>query len=391
MKIVELPSFFTPYGGEFCLEQSRALAALGHDVTILANVQLSIKKSLKCYIFNDTTRKAEYIDGVRIIRNEMRGMPLAVHYNFRQWVKTVEKMFAEYVKKYGKPDIIHAHCAKWAGYAALLISKEYGIPYVVTEHLSSMIYRIEFGENPQGAWQLPLLKKAYKEAERVVLVSKELADDNAPLFGTDYKWLEISNLIDTDFFSYCKREPLTGRPFRFCCIALFIPRKGYDVLFKAFDSFASKHPNSELCIAGRNTDGNECQRLINLMSNSSKVKTFGEISKKDVRDLLYRCDSLVLATRNEAQGLVLLEAMSTGIPVIATDRVPMNVRIDGGCHIVPVDDVQSMNNAMEQIYLNSDIDGKALSDKISSMVSPTIIGKKLDHLFTKIVEGISPA
>ena len=42
MHILEIPSFFTPYGGEFCLEQAKALKALGHEVRILSNVQLGI-------------------------------------------------------------------------------------------------------------------------------------------------------------------------------------------------------------------------------------------------------------------------------------------------------------------------------------------------------------
>ena len=49
MHIVEIPSFFPPYGGEFCLEQSKALRSLGHEVRIISNVQLSVKKSPKDY------------------------------------------------------------------------------------------------------------------------------------------------------------------------------------------------------------------------------------------------------------------------------------------------------------------------------------------------------
>ena len=41
MHILEIPSFFTPYGGEFCLDQAKALKAVGHEVRILSNVQLA--------------------------------------------------------------------------------------------------------------------------------------------------------------------------------------------------------------------------------------------------------------------------------------------------------------------------------------------------------------
>ena len=75
-----------------------------------------------------------------------------------RWVCIVESMFDDYIKKYGKPDILHAHCAKWAGYVAMQLSKAYGVPYVITEHLPLMILKDEFGNPPSTAWQIPLLK-----------------------------------------------------------------------------------------------------------------------------------------------------------------------------------------------------------------------------------------
>ena len=50
MHILELPSFFTPYGGEFCLDQAKVLQEHGHIVRILSLVQISLTKSVKEYI-----------------------------------------------------------------------------------------------------------------------------------------------------------------------------------------------------------------------------------------------------------------------------------------------------------------------------------------------------
>ena len=51
MHILEIPSFFSPYGGEFCLDQARALKAVGHEVRILSNVQLGITTGLRDFLF----------------------------------------------------------------------------------------------------------------------------------------------------------------------------------------------------------------------------------------------------------------------------------------------------------------------------------------------------
>ena len=161
MHIVEIPSFFPPYGGEFCLEQSKALRSLGHEVRIISNVQLSVKKSPKDYFTFPYRRRFTEMQGVPVYQSYMRGLPLMIRPNVHRWVKIVRQMFKEYEKQYGRPDILHAHCAKWAGYAAMLIGKEEGIPYVVTEHLSLMALKEEFGEDTANAWQIPLLRTVY--------------------------------------------------------------------------------------------------------------------------------------------------------------------------------------------------------------------------------------
>ena len=138
MHILEIPSFFTPYGGEFCLEQARALKALGHEVRILSNVQLGFTVGGKDYMVLPFTRFEHERGGITIYQSYQRGLPRMARHNAKRWIDIVLSMFDEYVWKYGKPDILHAHCARWAGYAAMKISKQYGVPYVITEHLSKL-------------------------------------------------------------------------------------------------------------------------------------------------------------------------------------------------------------------------------------------------------------
>ncbi len=390
MKIVEIPSFFPPYGGEFCLEQSKALAALGHDVSIIANVQLSIRRGLYKFLFTPYNRRNMVVDGIPVYRSDMRGMPRNVKFNVEHWINIVKNMFREQVMQNGKPDIIHAHCAKWAGYVASLIAKEYNIPFVITEHLSSMVFKDEFGDDLTHVWQIPLLKKAYKTADMVIPVADELVDDLEKYFGRDYRWKSISNTIDVDFFHYQPRKPLHGRNFSFCCLANYIPLKGYDILFQAFNDLVKINPFAELHIAGRGTDSPDCQSAVSSLPCSSKIKIHGELGKNDVRDVLYDSDCLVLPSRSEAQPLVLLEAMCTGIPVISTECAPKSLRIEGGCTIVPIDDACKMTSAMGNVIAamadhSTTFDGKLLSSKVAALASPESFGNKLTALFEDII------
>ena len=299
-----------------------------------------------------------------------------IHHNMMRWVTIVESMFRDYVRRYGKPDIIHAHCAKWAGYAAMKICQKHHIPYVITDHLPKMMLTEEFGEDAEKAWQVPLLREAYEAADMVVPVSEELVEDISCFFGTDYRWQFISNTINTDFFHYQPRPTSEVRPFRFCCVADYSYRKGYDVLLPAFQTVRMQHPDAELHIAGKDTDKDAFRDHL-----SSGVKVYGQLDRTGVRQLLYECDALVLASRSEVQPLVLLEAMSTGIPVIATECIPHCLRIEGGCRIVPVDDAEALASAMKQVMEMKDFDGRQLSEQVRTLASPQVVGMRLQTIF----------
>ena len=385
MHILEIPSFFPPYGGLFCLDQAKALRALGHEVRIVSNVQLGISVGGKDYLALPYNRQWTEMDGISVYQSYQRGIPKVIRYNVNRWVAIVCSLFRDYVARYGKPDILHAHCAKWAGYAAMLIGKEYGIPYVITEHLPLMLLEGEFGPAPSMAWQIPLLKQAYNEAGMVLPVSEELVDDVACYFGKDYRWQYLSNTIDTDFFHYQKREPLHGRPYRFCCLADYYYRKGYDVLFEAYKLLQQKPVETELYIAGLYTDGSKCQTEIERMG-LKHVYSYGRIEKEAVRGLLYKCDALVLPSRSEVQPLALLEAMSTGIPVVSTEWVPRCQRLSG-CSIVPIGDAESLARAMLQVVEQPATDGKLYAEQVVRLASPAVVGRQLEAIFQSLVSS----
>ena len=385
MHILEIPSFFPPYGGWFCLDQAKALKALGHEVRILSNVQLGASVGLRDFLKLPYGRFEHEMSGITIYQSYQRGLPKAIRYNVDRWVSIVQSMFKDYIARYGCPQLLHAHCAKWAGYAAMLISKAHGIPYVITEHLPLMLLEDEFGKAPSNAWQISLLKSAYKNASIVLPVSEELVDDTACYYGKDYRWQYVSNTIDTGFFHYQRREPKEGRAFRFCCLADYYYRKGYDVLFEAMRQLQQSGVSIELHIAGLFTDSRACRTAIENLGLKD-VTCYGRLDKKGVRDLLYRADALVLASRSEVQPLVLLEAMSTGIPVVSTECVPRCQRLSG-CTIVPIGDAEALSQAMLQVADRTESDRKQYSEQVSQLASPDIVGRQLEAIFNEIVKS----
>lgn len=377
MHILVISSFLPPYGGYFCVEQAKALRSLGHEVRILLAQQLGLTVYPKMYFSAPFDRWWENDDNVEIYRTNFRGIPKVVKPNMQRYCNLISEMYDEYVIKYGHPDILHAHAAKWTGVAARKISIRTGIPYIITEHISRGAYEREFGEGWQKhQWVKAVLRDAYRSASCVVPVARELVASTSDFFGKDYRWTEISNLIDVDFFSYKERQPLEGRPFRFCCLAIangkWFYYKGYDVLLAAFNGMT----DAELHIAGRATNGETMRKAVDGIEN---VFIHGDLTKSQVRDLLYTCDALVLASRGEVQPLVVLEAMSTGIPVVATDVIPQSERIPGACLIVPAGNASALCEAMQ--HVKTIPSSEDISMKVREIASATIVAKRLEALF----------
>ena len=69
MHILEIPSFFLPYGGLFCLDQAKALKALGHEVRILSNVQLGMTIGWKDYLTLPWHRYEHEMDGIMVYQS----------------------------------------------------------------------------------------------------------------------------------------------------------------------------------------------------------------------------------------------------------------------------------------------------------------------------------
>lgn len=373
MHILEIPSFFPPHGGLFCLEQAKALQGLGHEVRILACTGLGLSVDKSYYFRAPWGSWKTEMEGIEVYAHFQRDLPKFVYFNTIHWLNTVYNMYKEYERLNGKPDVLHAHCCKFAGIAAMKISEYAGIPYYITEHLPSELYVKDFGVGwTRHQWLNELMRKAFRNAAYVIPVSEELVDDIAPFFGRDYRYRVISNMIDCDFFSFRMRQPLNHRPFRFCCFAVAdVHRKGYDILAEAWCGIA----DAELHIAGSGTDSREFRSMF-----SPDVHCYGHLSKESVRDLLYQSDALVLPSRSESQGLVVLEALSTGIPVVATEAVPKSVRFDPGCLIASVADVESLRRQMEAVRSISP--SSHFSASVRQLASPYDVARKIESLFS---------
>lgn len=239
------------------------------------------------------------------------------------------------------PDVIHQHQATWS-LPAVGAARESGVPLVVTLHGGDAYLRL--GRGLGAAWNARNRRAAFEGATRLLAVSRYLADV-ALGAGADPARLSVHYQgVDTDWWTpapahypapaHCPaptRNPVPAEPGHGLVdaslpadadtpVVLFVGAlstlKGVDDLVEASAALATRRPH-RLVLVG---DGPLAPAL--RASTPTHVRLTGPLPRERVREWMRRARVLALPTkptqgRQEAAGLVLLEAQACGVPVVA--------------------------------------------------------------------------
>lgn len=207
------------------------------------------------------------------------------------------------------PDVIHVHNGESAE-LALWSYEKYGIPYVVTEHSSSLWSEFEKSSNKK-------LTFLYSHSKANIAVSRKFARHLSSRFGCDFKY--IPNSVDTKFF-HCSRRGNNKKILRLISVGNLTKNKNHRLAILGVSNLIANGLPVEYTIIG---SGPELGSLIKLVDDLGlrKVVTFlGSKSRADIKTLLCASDRFLLPSISETFGVVLIEAMSSGLPVIAMEN-----------------------------------------------------------------------
>lgn len=138
----------------------------------------------------------------------------------------------------------------------------------------------------------------------------------------------------------------------FICIANIRYVKGLDILLESFSIFLKNNPNYKLSIVGKIYFDDYYQQLtkkINNLKISNFVNFTNSISHNEVSDLLNLSKCLILSSHSEGFPKVIIESISTGTPIIASDVGNISSISDGCGLIVKKKDILGFSNAMHKI------------------------------------------
>ena len=280
-------------------------------------------------------------------------------------------------------NVVYAHWLWTGGAAGLMLRDYFGWPVVAIARGSEMHY-----------WQtihphcLPYVKRVIYEADTVVAnceglrhQAEKLAPDCAGRIEVVYNGCNAEKFRPAkDKLAVRRRLGLDARSRLLLFCGSIIERKGINELAEAWNSFASVHREWQLIAVGRIVD----RRLAKLLKQASngRVHLAGPVSHERVRMFMQAADAYIQPSRFEGLANATMEAMATGLPVIATDTNGQRELICNGVNgwLVPPGDAAALTASLEAMVEDSERAqqfGLAARRTIESKFDPVHEAKRL--------------
>ena len=325
-----------------------------------------VEEGHEVYVITYPHKEIKDIDGIHVIGTKGLNIPGVRGLMFKKNAKKA----LENLLETEDIDIIHGHYLFPAGAAAVEVGKKHGIKTYVTAHGSDMF---ELYKNQQ--LMRSTIKNVLKDADGVFAVSNALRHEiiATGVVGIADKTKLSWNSVDIDKFSmksndsFKKEFGLEDKP-----IVLFvgnlIKRKNVDSLLEA-----KKIANSDyyLVIVG---DGPLFKKLNKKVDEENIHDVIFTGSRDDVENIIPSCDVLILPSFSESFGLVLIEALACGKPVIGS-----NV---GGITEIITDDVGLFVNPNKVSSIARAVDEMINDDELRLVLSMNARTRALD--FSKV-------
>jgi glycosyltransferase involved in cell wall biosynthesis len=301
------PSQYEPLDGIFYKDQAEALTVSGHQVGIVSTIPVSVFSWLKLRK-NYFGKKKSTVNGVYTLTHTYLNIPKMPTFCVKMAVKLGLPLFDEYINEKGKPTVIHLHCYE-GGELAIAIQKKYGIPFYITEHSSRFLL------NSIPKRMEAIAQTVFSAAKTRIAVSNFLKETLEKKYKLPFHF--VPNSVDTEVFS-ADEQTVKNTVFTFLHVAGLNENKNQALLLRAFAKVISAGWNVQLQLIG---DGPLKEKLVALASElgiSDCVHFLGAKSRNEIPAYYKQAHAFVLSSNKETFGVVLIEAMSAGLPIVST-------------------------------------------------------------------------
>lgn len=370
------PTSSDPQFGCFERDQALALNKAGHQVCIIYIDRRWHKQSRKRGF---THIKENGLEVFGLFLFPSHGLRKVAHrLDCFLCSRLLNMVYRKAVAHWGEPDVIYAQFLYNIAFASYL-KKRYKIPLVGIEHWS-VLNQPELPDDVRYMGEI-----AYNSADCLIAVSESLRTIIRKQFGKDP--VVIYNMVGEEFCNTATLPRKTNtNQFKFVSTGSLIHRKGFDVLISAFAKSGLWKEGCVLNIIGDGPVHQALQQQIEKLGLKENVRLLGRKDKNEIIEILAESDAFVLSSRAETFSVVCIEAMSCGLPVIATacGGPEEFIKKDNGILIQP-DNVDELASAMRSIFENIDnYNREAIRTDCLSKFAPQKITSRLIQIFNEV-------
>ncbi len=297
-----------------------------------------VKQSHEVYLFTlDFPGSPNYedMDGVKVYRASTE----LGHPNFLTWVLLFNHFLSKRMADITSSvdfDVMHVH--DWlAAFSGISFKHYLKKPMVLTVH-STEVGRAQGLHSPDSFSIDGIEWWAMYEADRVIVCSHSMKNEVCNHFNLPRDKVDvIPNAIDPTAYQTCsdpgdvrQRYGIGYGERLVLCVGRLVPQKGIEYFIRAIPNLSKSYPEAKYIIVGEGWSRDILEERARASGHSDKIKFTGFASDNEVIDLMNSADVLVVPSIYEPFGIVALEGMASGVPVVAS-------RVDGLAEIIEHD------------------------------------------------------
>ncbi len=384
LHVLVLPSFYptreAPYSGTFFRDWAQALHGAGVRVGVAYTEVRSLRHLSPQALAQTRFQVSDGVeDGLPTVR--LHGWNTLAQWTAGGliWARCSQRVIREYIARHGRPDVVAAQSVTWAGRAAWLAQRRWGLPYVITE------INTGFGTGHVRGWEATMSRRSFAGAKAVVAISQNLRQ-RLIAFGGASRVELIPCTVDDSYWT-SPAVPRSQTPFTFYAQAHLTPRKGFDILIRAFARQFRGDSTVRLVIGGDGVSRPDLEALVDATGIRSQMTFLGAISRDAVREAMHAANCFVLPSLAENFGVVLIEAMSTGLPVISTRCGGPEDFIDErvGILLQPGDE-DGLATALTTLRMAPPFDALTIRNHAIRRFGHAIVGRRLSELYRTVLK-----
>ena len=317
------PSKLFPYNGDFIQRHARA-ASLFCEIEVLYIVK-DENGSLTDDVKEMTSTEGNLTEKITFYKPVKTSIKIIDRFLSSLKYKRISRSAVKkYIAEHGKPNFFHLHIAMKAGLTALWAKRKYNIPYLLTEHWGGYLQEAVPNISDYNFVYRLYWKKIITGAMASSFVSAYLQHCIVKKYKIQNTFV-IPNVVDTAIF-YPAEKKATDK-IRFIHISTMIYQKNPEAILQALALLKDEF-EFEMFLYGPVTTMQV--QLIAKLGLKDYVLLKGEVPQQVLARSMQQCDALILYSRFETFGCVLIEANACGIPVIVSDMEVFHEIIEEG-------------------------------------------------------------